>query len=176
MCCCSWRISLGLLDFHQKSFELWRVSVGIYHCRRKQVGGRALVVRASVGKPLVTPVNGYADLEGFLAGDGHLPDALGDHGLAIVAGAGTGNLDLVATFDLQLSGKFLRDRDERPWNKRHVHGIVLGPVVVLLGQAVGRAKIRVILDVTALVRRGLWLLGLRVVGLLWMTRLRARDL
>src|SRR5260370_41769529 len=102
MCCCSWRISLGLLDFHQKSFELWRVSVGIYHCSRKQVGGRALVVRASVGKPLVTPVNGYPDLEGFLAGDCHLPDALGGHGLAIVTVAGTGNLDLVATFDLQL--------------------------------------------------------------------------
>src|SRR5260370_38194007 len=174
MCCCSWRISLGLLDFHQKSFELWRVSVGIYHCRRKQVGGRALVLRASVGKPLVTPVNGYADLEGLLAGDGHLPDALGDHRLAIVAGAGTGNLYLLATFYLQLSCKFLSDLDETLWNKLHVHGIVLGPVVVLLGQAAGRANIRVILDVTVLVRRRLVFLDHRVVGLLGMKRILDR--
>src|SRR5260370_32844241 len=106
MCCGSCCISLGLLDFLQITFDVSRVRVGIYHCRRTQVVGRALVLRAFVGTPLVPPVNGYADLEGLLAGDGHLPDALGDHRLAIVAGAGTGNLDLVATFDLQLSGKF----------------------------------------------------------------------
>src|SRR5215469_17507775 len=123
MCCCSWRISLDLFDLHQEAFELWCVSVGIDHRGREQVGGRAIALRAPVGKPFETPVNGYTDLEGLFSGDGHLPDAFGDHGLAIVAAACARNLDLVAAFDLQLCRQFLRYLNEGLWNKLHVHRI-----------------------------------------------------
>src|SRR5262249_2315292 len=53
---------LDLLDLHQKAFELWRVSVGINHRRRKQIGWHAFVFRTAVTQPLVSPVNGNADL------------------------------------------------------------------------------------------------------------------
>src|SRR5262249_21293892 len=127
MCYCSWRISLDLLDLHQEAFELWCVSVGIDHRWREQIGGRAVVLGTRVGKPFETPVNGYADLEGLFPGDGHLPDAFGDHSLAKVAAAGARNLDLIAASDLQLCSQLLRYLHEGLRNKLHVHGIVFGP-------------------------------------------------
>ena len=45
-------------------------------------------------------------------------------------------------------GQFGRDLDERLGHQLHVHGIVLGPVVIVLGQPVSRAD-----DVEALARR-----------------------
>src|SRR5262252_441824 len=117
MCCCSWRISLDLLDLHQEAFELWCVSVGIDHRGREQVGGRPIALRAPIGKPFETPVNRYTDLEGLFPCDGHLPDAFGDHSLAKVAAPGARNLDLIAAFDLQLCRQLLRYLHEGLRNK-----------------------------------------------------------
>src|SRR5262249_6356357 len=141
---------LCLLDVHQKTLELWRVSVRVDHRGRKQVGRCALVFRTPIVNAAIAPVDGNADLEGFLAGNHHLLDAFGHHRLAVISTSGAADLDLVASLDSLLRRQLLRYFHKRLRNQLHVHGVVLGPVVVMLGYAVSGAGVREFIRSTVL--------------------------
>src|SRR5216683_6841459 len=130
---------LCLLDLHQKTFELRRVSVWIDRRGRKLINrikrGLAFVLLDAA----IAPVNGNADLIGLLAVDHHRLDALSDHSLGDILAASTADLDFLAATNSHLVGELRRNFDERLRHKLHVHGIVLSPVVIMLGETIRRA-------------------------------------
>ncbi len=108
----------------------------------------------------------YADLVDLLAVNRHRLNALGDEGFCDVVTPRTGNLHLVAAIDLQLRGQLYWNLDERFRNELDTHGVILGPVVVMLRKPVGGAD-----DVEAVGCRAIFvsrrgeLLDHRIVGL-----------
>ena len=122
-------------------------------------------------------MNGYADLEGFLALNFHGPDAPRDHGLGNVVAANTADFHFVAAANPQLVGQFDRNLNKRLRHQLYVHGIVLGPVVIMLGQPVSGADDVVFLPRgCVLVHIRLISLHDRIVGLVGMQRVRDRAL
>ena len=89
--------------------------------------------------------------------------------------ARAGDLDLLASADAHSVGQFRRHLDERFRNELDVHWIVFRPVVIVLGEPVGRAD-----DIESLLRRpifiklGLILFDHRIVRLIGVQRVRDR--
>src|SRR6185295_10950116 len=131
--------SLGFLEFYKKTFELWCVSIWINR------GGRKRICRSQRCLPFIfrytaiTPVNGYANLISLLAVNHHWLNAFGHHRFRDVNTTGAGDFDLFASRDSHLIRELCRHFDEGLRHELDVHRIVLGPVVIMLGQAIGRA-------------------------------------
>src|SRR5262249_34451186 len=128
------------------------------------------------GYAAVAPVNGDSDLVGLLAVDHHRLDALGDHGFGDVFAARTTDFQLLTAANAHLVRHFRRNLNKWLRDKLHVHGVVLGPIVVVLGQAIGCADDAVIFGVTVLVEVRFKLLCYRVSGLSRVQRIRDRTL
>src|SRR5579871_2176476 len=171
---CSWRISLDLLDFYQEALKLRRVRVRINYRRREVVYERAFVVRTSVINPAIAPVNRYADLVCLLAlaCELHPLDTSRHHGLGVVRTANAADLEFVSALDLQLVSQLSWNFYEWLRNKLHVHGIVLGPIVVVLGQAIrGADNVVALFGCAVLIHiRGEFLYH-RIIGLAGMKRI-----
>src|SRR5262249_31088781 len=154
------RRSSGFLHFHQKTFELWCVSVRIDSCWREQVRRVERRLAFILFNPAITPVDRNADLEGLLTVDHHRLYSLCDHSLGNVLIAGAGYFDLLAPSNAHLIRKLSGNFDEGLGNELHVHRIVLGPVVVMLSQPIGSANhVEALLGRTPLVQVRLELLG-----------------
>ena len=81
-------------------------------------------------------MNRHADLISLLAVDHHRLDAFGDHGLGDVFAASAGDFHSLAPGNSHLVGQLCRYFNERFRHQLDVHGIVLGPIVVVLSQPV----------------------------------------
>ena len=120
-------------------------------------------------------MNRQTDLEHFLAVDLHRTNAPGNHSFRDVMAARAGDLDLLASADAHSVGQFCRHLDKRFRNELDVHWIVFRPVVIVLGEPVGRAD-----DIESLLRRpifiklGLILFDHRIVRLIGVQRVRDR--
>src|SRR5262245_12223320 len=120
---------LGLLQFHQETFEFGSVGVRIDYSRRKQVGGSFCRPALVFGDPPKPPMNGYPNLISGLAVDLHRFDAPGDHRSGNIRSASASHLDLVTAVNVLVIGQFDRYLDKRLGHQLDVDRIVLGPVV-----------------------------------------------
>src|SRR5208283_1177790 len=95
------------------------------------------------------------------------------HGLRKVFAANARDLYFLSSADSHLVGKLGGNFNERLGHKLDIHGIVFGPVVIVLGEAIGGADQRVtLLHGSVFVQRSLKLLGDRVMGLVGVQRIR----
>ena len=114
----------------------------------------------------------HSDLVELLAVHHHGLDTLGYHRLGNVIAARAGDLYLLASAYAHLVGQFRGDFHERLRHQFHIHGIVLGPIVIVLGEAIGGADDVVpFLRGAVLVHRGFVLLHHRIVGLAGVQRI-----
>ena len=114
----------------------------------------------------------HADLVELLAVHHHGLDALGHHRLGDVVAACAGHLHLLAAANAHLVGQFSGNLHERLRHQLHIHWIVLRPVVIVLGEAIGGADdVVAFLHRAVLVHRGLELLHHRIVGLVGVQRI-----
>jgi len=110
------------------------VTVGVSEFGERAGRSSSVLLNASV--PIM---NGNADLIDLLAVDGHGLDAMRDHRFGMIAGTSAGDLHFVAAFDAEIGRQLHGDFDERFGHQLHVHRIVLGPVMIMLGEAIGGA-------------------------------------
>ena len=126
----------------------------------------------------IAPVDGEADLPHLLAVDLHRAQALGDHRDPLDRPTRGRDLDLRTVRDPLLLSEAFRNLDEEAGLQLVQHSVVLvlGPVMEVLGQAVGRADDRevLLLSIDVLVRREL--LADRVGGHLRVERVIDRRL
>src|SRR5258708_38854972 len=104
-----------------------------------EVHGVAFLALRVFPNAAIGPVNGDTDGIDLLVGDGERLDPLGDHGLAVVLATRAGNLQLVAAVDPFFLGHLFGNFNEWLRNQLDVGRVVLGPVMVVLGQPVGGA-------------------------------------
>src|ERR1044072_1900044 len=131
--------SLGFLEFYKKTFELRCVSIWINRGGRKRICRSQRCLPFLFRYPAIAPVNGYANLISLLAVNHHRLNAFGYHRFRDINTTGTGDSDFFAARDSHLIGELRRHFDKRLGYKLHIHPIVLGPVMIMLGQPIGRA-------------------------------------
>src|SRR5712692_842127 len=167
--------SLSLFDLHEEAFELRCVSVRIEDRRRELIGqvlrGLALVL----GDAAIAPVNRNADLIGLLPIDHHGFDTFRYHCFRYVLPTSTRHFYPVTTCDTSLVCKLDGYLNERLWNKLNNHRVVLGPVVIVLGQPIGCANdVETLIWCAQLVVLRLHLLDYGIGRLVRMKRIRDR--
>ncbi len=109
--------------------------------------------------------------------DHHRLDAFGDHRLRDILAADARDFYFFTAVDPQVVGQFGRNFNEWFRHQLHIHGIVFCPVVVMLGQAVGRADNRVtVLGCGVFIVRGFESFDHRIVSLLRVQRIVDRAL
>src|SRR5712692_1912623 len=128
-------LPLRLFQLHEEALVFRSERVGVYDGRRHQIGQGAFLLPAAEE----APVDGESDLVNRLAGHLHRLDALSDHGLAFNRATRRSHPDFLAVPDAFLARQLLRDFHEEFRLQLHVVGVVLGPVVEVLGQPIGGA-------------------------------------
>src|SRR5579884_4306090 len=128
---------LDLFQLHQEALELRGERIGVHHRWAEQVGR---VARRTIGADAhVTPVNGDTDLVDLLAVNQHGFDALGHIRTGHIGTARAADADAFASAQPQRICQLGRDFNEWFRNQLDVHRVVLGPVMVVLGEPVSRA-------------------------------------
>src|SRR5256885_364529 len=129
--------SFRLLDLDEEGLVLGRPGVRVHHGGSELVGERPGMSRGAHK----APVERDPDVPDLLAADLHLVQALRNHRDAGDAAARRGHLPLPAVGDTLLLGETLGDLDEEAGLDliEPAVAVVLGPVVVVLGEAVGGA-------------------------------------
>src|SRR5271169_2157650 len=125
----------GLLELDEERLVLGRPGVRVHRRGRQEVGERT----GMPGFALVAPVQREADLPDRLPVDLHRTQALGDHRHSFDGTPCRRDAGLPPVRDALLLGESLRDLDEEARLKLVQAIDVLGPVVVVLRQAVGHA-------------------------------------
>src|ERR1700690_3136902 len=131
----AWLIAalLRLLDLHEESLEFRRVGVGINHGWGHQVSQGLGSLAFVLGYAAETPMDGETDLMDLFSVNQHRLDSFSDHGLGDVRSTDAGDFHLLATLQTHLAGQLFRYFHKRLRNQLDVHGIVLGPIVIMLG-------------------------------------------
>ena len=156
---------LGSFDLDQEGLEFRRLRIAVADRRRQGVGKVARIVDG-----LESPVNRYADVVHRLAFDLHDLDPLRDHGHGLHETAIRAHLDPVAGLDPHFFRQSFTDLDELLWLHNLVQARVLGPVMKVLGQPIGRGDMRELLFFAELIAvalehtGGRILHGIRLVG------------
>src|SRR5246127_2903442 len=130
-------LPLDLLDLDQEGLELRRLRVAIADKRRQRVGK---VPR--LREPLEAPVDRNADVVQRLAVHLHRAQALGHHRYRLDMPAVGGHLHLIPGGDSQLLRERIADLDKLLGLDDRIQPHVLGPVVEVLGEAVGGGRVR----------------------------------
>src|SRR3984885_2581736 len=128
---------LSLLDLDQERFELGCLRVAIAHHRGKRV---RQVPR--LGEAFEAPVNGDADVVQRLALDLEHLQALGDHGDGLDVAAVGADLYRIPARDAQLLAECGADLYKLLGLDDGVQAHVLGPVMEVLGEAIGGRRVR----------------------------------
>src|SRR6516162_11953904 len=121
----AWLIAalLRLFNLYKESLELGCPRVGVDHRGGQEVsrGHRCFVL--IFGDAAVAPVDGDADLKGFLAVDRHRLDSFGYHCLGNVSSSSARDLELLTTANAHVIGQLSGNLDEGLRNELDVHGI-----------------------------------------------------
>src|ERR1700694_2983403 len=125
-------------QLHEERLELGRPGVRVERRRREEVGERAQMFWLA----LVSPVNGEADVPERVPVDLQLAQALRHHGRALDRPARRRETGFAAVLDSLLLRKLLRDLDEEARLQLVEDGRVVRPIVVMLGQSIGRTDDR----------------------------------
>src|ERR1700719_1548224 len=121
-------------------------------------------------------MNGETDRVDLLAIDNQWLAALGDHRFGNVTSTDARDFYFFAAGEAHFVGHLHRNLNERLRHELNVHGIVFGPVMIKLGQSVGRADNRVtVLGGAVFVVRGFETLDHRIVRLLRMEKIVNRT-
>src|SRR5450830_163940 len=134
------RGSSNLLDLDQEGLELGGEAVAVPHERRQRVGQEA-----RLGQALETPVDGDAHVLHGLALDLHRLDALGHQGHGLDVAPLGADLDHLTGLHPHRLGQAFADLDKLLGLRDRVEQRVLGPVVEMLGEAVGGTHVRELL-------------------------------
>src|SRR6516162_10370426 len=123
----AWLIAalLRLLNLYKESLELRCPRVGVDHCGRQEVSRSHRCFVLIFRDAAVAPVDGNADLKGFLAVDRHGLDSFGYHCLGNVSSSSARDLELLTAANAHVIGQLGRNLDEGLRNKLNVHRIVL---------------------------------------------------
>src|SRR5580692_414490 len=135
--------SSGLFHLHEEALEFRSIGIGVDHRRREQIRQRPRVLAFVLGDSPIALMNGEANRIDFLAVDHQRLDSLGDHRFRNVISTDARYFYFFAAGEAHFIGHLHRNLDKRLWYELHVHRIILRPVVIKLGQAIGRADNRV---------------------------------
>ena len=84
-------------------------------------------------------MNRHTDLIGLFAVDHHRLDSFGDHRFRDVDATRAGHFYFLTTGDSHFVRELCRHFDEWLRHKLNIHRIVLGPIVIVLGETVSSA-------------------------------------
>src|SRR5215470_11560904 len=128
--------SSRLLQINKESLVLRRRRIGVERGRRQRVGERPDRFSGE------SPVDRESDLPNGLVRDFERPHAFGHHRAAFYRTARRRHFHLVAVVDAFLSRQSFRDFDEEFALQMIERRLVLGPVMEMFGQTIGRTDNR----------------------------------